>query len=216
MALGLIAKKLGMSQCFDENGILVPVTLLEAGPCTIVQKKVNDTDGYSALQLCFGKKSTRRLTKPAKGHLSKANVENARWVREVRVADTGAYEIGQVLDLDIFEDGEKVDVVGSSKGRGFAGTIKRHGTSRGPETHGSRYHRRPGSMGASAHPSHVFKGKKLPGHYGAARITAQNLKIIKRDKEKNLIAVKGSIPGAINGMVIIRKTIRAGKAKSKS
>jgi large subunit ribosomal protein L3 len=216
MALGLIGKKLGMSQCFDEDGVLVPVTLLEAGPCTIVQKKVNDTDGYNALQLCFGEKASHRINQPQRGHLAKAKVDNARWIREVRVDDPKEFEVGQVLDLDIFEDGEKVDVIGSSKGRGFSGTIKRHGTSRGPETHGSRYHRRPGSMGASAHPSHVFKGKKLPGQYGAARVTAQNLKIIRRDKEKNVIAVKGSIPGAINGMVIIRKVFKAGKAKNKS
>ncbi|MBN1515984.1 50S ribosomal protein L3 [Candidatus Sumerlaeota bacterium] len=209
MTLGLIGRKLGMTQCFDESGVLAPVTLIEAGPCVVLQKKVVSTDGYNALQLGFGDARENKITRPMAGHLAPSNSKACRYVREVRINDPDRYEVGQTLDLDIFEDGEKVDIVGTSKGRGFQGVIKRHGQHRGPESHGSMYHRRVGSMGMSADPSRVMKGKRLPGQMGNKRMTAQGLKIMKRDKSTNIIAVRGSVPGSANGMVIIRKSVKA-------
>jgi len=209
MTLGLIGRKLGMTQCFDESGVLAPVTLIEAGPCVVLQKKVVSTDGYNALQLGFGDAREKKITRPMTGHLAPSKSKACRFVREVRISDPDSYEVGQTLDLDIFEDGEKVDVVGTSKGRGFQGAIKRHGQHRGPESHGSNYHRRVGSMGMSATPARVHKGKRLPGQMGNKRMTAQGLRIMKRDKSTNIIAVRGSVPGSTNGMVIIRKSVKA-------
>lgn len=244
MAYGLLGKKLGMTQLFDTNGRLVPVTLIEAGPCYVLQVKTARSDGYNAVQLGFHNKSSKRANRPEMGLIDKVNeivkervlaksdeeasdgakgqkkgkrttrgepIQPVRFVREIRVPDPDSYQVGQELGVDIFEIGEKVDVTGTSKGRGFAGTIKRHGTSRGPETHGSRYHRRPGSMGPSAYPSRVFKGKKLPGHMGNRRATSLKLTVVQTDPENNVLAVKGSVPGHVNSYLIIRKNVRGGK-----
>ncbi|MFH0792788.1 MAG: 50S ribosomal protein L3 [bacterium] len=211
MALGILAKKLGMTQIFDTDGSVIPVTVLLAGPCPILYKKTREKDGYCALQIGFDPKPERLTNKPDKGRFDAAKTTPLRLVREVRLDDDsqgGNYETGQVLDVGVFAEGEKVDVVGVSKGRGFAGTVKRHHTSRGPETHGSMYHRRPGAMGQSADPSHVYKGKKLPGHMGHARVTTLNLKVVRTDKEKNLLLLKGSVPGHPNSYVLIRKSTR--------
>jgi large subunit ribosomal protein L3 len=169
------------------------------------------TDGYTALQLGFGAKPEKRTTAPLQGHFKKAGAAPQRFVREVRVEDIGDFEIGKNVEVDIFEVGERVDVVGVSKGRGFAGPMKRHHSSRGPESHGSRYHRRPGSLGASATPSHVFKGRKAAGHLGAARATTQNVKVVGVDKERNLLLLNGSVPGHNNGFVMIQKSIKAAR-----
>ena len=205
MTIGLLGRKLGMSQMFDENGVLCPVTLIEAGPCPVLQIKSENSDGYVAVQIGFGDKKESRATKAEIGHAQKAGSGPTRLRREFRVDSVDNYTVGSSLDVSIFAAGEKVDVIGKSIGRGFAGTIKRHNTSRGPESHGSMYHRRPGSMGASAYPGHTFKGKHLPGHMGDARVTIKNLVVVMADPEKNLIAVRGSVPGHKNGYVMIRK-----------
>lgn len=213
MALGILGKKLGMSQVFDEKGVRIPVTVIEAGPCMILQKKMREPDGYVALQLGFDPKSNHATSKPERGHAKKADTIPMRYVREVRVDNPEEYTIGQVLLVDIFNQGDRVDITGLTKGRGFAGPIKRHGSRRGPETHGSRYHRRPGSLGASSYPSRVFKGKPLPGRMGNNRCTAQNLQVVKTDKGKNLLVVKGSVPGAATGYLIIRKRLKGNHKK---
>lgn len=205
MPLGILGKKLGMSQMFDERGTLIPVTIIAAGPCPILQTKSPERDGYTAVQLGFDPKPEKSSNKPEMGHAKAAESGPMRYVREFRVDDTDGLTVGEKLDASIFEVGEKVDVIGKSLGRGFAGTIKRYNTSRGPESHGSMYHRRPGSMGASAYPSHTFKGKHLPGHMGDARVTIKNLIVVMADPENNLIAVRGSVPGHKNGYVMIRK-----------
>jgi large subunit ribosomal protein L3 len=205
MTLGLIGKKLGMTQVFDKNGVLIPVTLIKAGPCPILQKKSKDSDGYCALRIGFDEKPARNVIKPEAGLFKKVGVSPVRIIREFRIDDVSKYEAGQVLNMDIFDEGEKIDVTGITKGRGFSGTIKRWGTRRGPETHGSHYHRRVGSMGASSDPSRVFKGKKLPGHYGNIKRTIGNLKIVGFEKDKNIILIKGSVPGHINSYIMIRK-----------
>jgi len=215
MLLGLLGKKLGMSQIFDEDGKLVPVTLIEAGPCPILQKKEKNKDGYDALQIGFDPKPKRLTNKPEMGRFNKSNVSPVRFLREIRIQDVSKYEVGQVLDVEVFKKGEKVDVMGISKGRGFAGTVKRHHSSRGPESHGSMYHRRPGSMGGSSDPSRVFKGKALPGHMGNARCTILNLKVVKTDKEKNLLVLKGSVPGHMNSYLLIRKSVKAQRERPK-
>ena len=215
MLLGLLGKKLGMSQIFDENGRLVPVTLIEAGPCPILQKKEKSKDGYDALQIGFDPKPKRLTNKPEMGRFNKSNVSPIRFMREIRIQDVSKYEVGQVLDVEVFKEGEKVDVTGISKGRGFAGTIKRHHTSRGPESHGSMYHRGPGSMGGSSDPSRVFKGKALPGHMGNSRCTIQNLKVVKTDKEKNLLVLRGSVPGHMNSYLLIRKSVKVQRERPK-
>lgn len=215
MLLGLLGKKLGMSQIFDEDGRLVPVTLIEAGPCPILQKKEKIKDGYDALQIGFDPKPKRLTNKPEMGRFNKSNVSPVRFMREIRIQDVSKYEVGQVLDVEVFKKGEKVDVTGISKGRGFAGTVKRHHSSRGPESHGSMYHRRPGSMGGSSDPARVFKGKKLPGHMGNSRCTILNLQVVKTDKEKNLLVLKGSVPGHMNSYLLIRKSVKAQRERPK-
>jgi len=215
MPIGLLGKKLGMSQVFDDRGVLVPVTLIQAGPCPILQTKSTETDGYTAIQVGYDPKPPKRATKAEVGHAHTAGAEPMRLVREFRVDDLDGYKIGATLDVGIFETGEKVDIIGRSIGRGFAGTIKRWNTRRGPESHGSMYHRRPGSMGASSFPSHTFKGKKLPGRMGGARVTAKNLIVVMTDSERNLIAVRGSVPGHKNGYVMIRKTGVVAQAEGK-
>jgi len=218
MPIGLLGRKLGMSQVFDQHGRLVPVTFIEAGPCVILDKKTVEEDGYNAVQLGFGQRKAKNTPKPLLGQFKKVGVPPMRFIKEFRLEEAGLLEklpdIGGVLKVsDVFQEGEHVDVVGISKGRGFASPIKRWHTRRGPETHGSMYHRRPGSQGASSFPSRTWKGKHAAGHMGAARCTALNLVIMKTDEDKNLILVKGSVPGHNNGFVIIRKTVRAKKAE---
>ncbi len=208
MPKGILGKKIGMSQIFTDKGLAIPVTVIEAGPCTVVQIKTSAKDGYNAIQIGFGKKRERLFTKPLTGHFSKAAVRPLRFLRELTVEDPAAYQVGQEIKADIFGQGEKVDVVGTSKGKGFAGGIKRHGFHRGPMSHGSKYHRRPGSLGAKG-PARVYKGRKLPGHLGTDRVTVQNLEVIKVDTDRNLIAVRGAIPGPKGGLVLVKPSTRS-------
>jgi large subunit ribosomal protein L3 len=208
MTKGILGKKIGMTQVFAENGELIPVTVIEATPNVVLQKKAAETDGYEAIQLGFADKREKLANKPEKGHASKANTAPKRFVREIRNADVAAYEVGQEVKVDIFANGDIVDVTGISKGKGFQGSIKRHGQSRGPMSHGSRYHRRPGSMGPVA-PNRVFKQKALPGRMGGEKITVQNLQIVKVDVERNLLLVKGNVPGAKKSYVTIRSAVKS-------
>lgn len=205
---GILGRKLGMTQVFTEEGNVVPVTVIEAGPNVVLQKKDLANDGYEAVQLGFADK--KHPNKPAQGHASKANTTPKRYVRELRGVDMVAYEVGQVLTAEVFATGEIVDVVGVSKGKGFAGAIKRHNQSRGPMAHGSRYHRRPGSLGA-INPARVFKGQTLPGRMGGERTTVQNLEVVKVDTERNLLLVKGSVPGPKNSYVTVKSAVKSGK-----
>lgn len=208
MPKGILGKKVGMSQVFTEKGLALPVTVIEAGPCFVVQKRTPGTDGYSAIQIGFGEKREHLFNKPLKGHFARAGVRPLRYLRELKVEDVDAYEVGQEIKADIFAAGERVDVVGTSKGHGFSGGIKRHGFHRGPMAHGSKYHRRPGSLGAKG-PARVYKGRKLPGHYGAERVTVQNLEVVKVDGERNLLAVRGAIPGPKGGLVLVLPSTKA-------
>lgn len=207
MTKGILGKKLGMTQVFAENGIVVPVTVIEAGPCVILQKKDEETDGYTALQLGFVDKKEHRANKPELGHAKKANAAPKRFIREIRDVEADGVEVGQEVKVDIFESGEFVDVSGVTKGKGFQGAIKRHGLSRGPMSHGSRYHRRPGSMGA-VDAARVFKGKALPGRMGGEKVTIQHLEVVKIDTERNLLLVKGSVPGANNSFVTVETSVK--------
>ncbi|MBS4221030.1 50S ribosomal protein L3 [Bacillus sp. FJAT-49711] len=207
MTKGILGRKIGMTQVFAENGELIPVTVIEAAPNVILQKKTVETDGYEAVQLGFEDKREKLVNKPAKGHFAKANTAPKRFVREFDGINLDEYEIGQEVKVDIFAEGDLVDVSGISKGKGFQGVIKRHGQSRGPMSHGSRYHRRPGSMGA-VDPARVFKQKALPGRMGGERITIQNLPIVKVDTERNLILVKGNVPGPKKAMLEIKTGIK--------
>ena len=208
MTKGILNKKIGMTQVFAENGVLIPVTVIEVQPNVVLQKKTVDTDGYEAIQLGVVDKKEKLSNKPERGHASKANTAPKRFVKEIRGVELGGYEVGQEVKVDLFAEGEMVDVAGTSKGKGFQGVIKRHGQSRGPMAHGSRYHRRPGSMGPVA-PNRVFKGKNLPGQTGGERITVQNLQIVKVDTERNLLLIKGNVPGAKKSFVEIRSTVKA-------
>ena len=210
MKKAILGKKVGMTQVFTDQGLAVPVTVIEAGPCQVVQKRTVERDGYSAIQVGFGEKREKLFNKPIKGHFNKAGVKPLRFLRELRIEDCESYQVGQEIKADLFNTGEKVDVVGTSKGRGFAGAIKRHGFHRGPMAHGSKYHRRPGSLGAKG-PARVYKGRKLPGHYGAERVTVQNLEVVRVDPDRNLLAIKGAVPGPRGGLVIIRDSVKAGK-----
>ena len=205
---GILGRKIGMTQVFAENGILIPVTVVEVLPNVVLQKKTVEVDGYEAIQLGVEDKREKRSNKPEKGHASKANTAPKRFVKEIRGVEIGGYEVGQEVKVDLFAEGEMVDVSGISKGKGFQGVIKRHGQSRGPMAHGSRYHRRPGSMGPVA-PNRVFKGKNLPGQTGGERITVQNLQIVKVDTERILLLVKGNVPGAKKSFIEIRSTVKA-------
>ena len=202
---GLIGKKLGMTSVFTPDGRYVPVTVVLAGPCVVTQIKTVERDGYNALQLGFGEKKASRTTKPLQGHFQRSGGQNFASAKEVGVEDPSAYEVGQTIGLDLFEVGERVDVIGTTKGRGFAGVMKRHGFAGGRATHGCKVHRAPGSIGCSAWPSKVIKGKKLPGHYGVERKTARNLEIIDIRPDENLILVKGAIPGHRQAMVMLNK-----------
>lgn len=208
MTKGILGRKIGMTQVFTENGDLVPVTVVQATPNVVLQKKTIDTDGYEAIQLGFDDKREKLSNKPEKGHVSKANTAPKRFVREFDAVNVNEYEVGQEVKVDIFAEGDIVDVTGISKGKGFQGVIKRHGQSRGPMAHGSRYHRRPGSMGPVA-PNRVFKQKALPGRTGGERITVQNLQIVKVDTERNLILVKGNVPGPKKALLTIKTAIKA-------
>ena len=205
----IIGKKVGMTQIFDENGYVIPVTVIEAGPCTVAQVKSVETDGYEAVQLGFGEIKDKHINKPEKGHFAKANVTAKKHLREFRLDSIEGIKVGDELKADVFAAGEKIDVQGTSKGKGFQGVIKRHGQHRGPMGHGSMYHRRPGSMGATSTPGRVFKGKKLPGHMGRVTVTIQNLDVVRVDMDKNVILVKGSVPGAKGSILKIKSAIKA-------
>ncbi len=210
MVKGIIGKKIGMTQIFDANGKVVPVTVVEAGPCPVVQKKTVEVDGYAAVQLGYAVQKQQRVTKPLKGHFAKADVAPQKVLKEFRFADTSAFEVGSVVKADVFAAGDKVDVIGTSKGKGTAGAIKRWNFSRLKETHGTGpVARHAGSLGACSDPSRVYKGKKLAGHLGAERVTVQNLDIVKVDAENNLIAIKGAIPGPKGGYVVIADAKKA-------
>lgn len=208
MAKGILGRKLGMTQIFTAEGLAVPVTLIEAGPCTVVQKKTAGRDGYNAIQLGLGGRREKLVNKPARGHLAKAGLKGVRYLREVRTKDADQYQVGEEIKCDVFEPGQLVDVTGTTKGRGFSGVIKRHGFARGPMSHGSKYHRGPGSLGSMA-PARVFKGRPLPGQYGSERVTTQNLEIVKVDAERNLLAIKGAVPGPRGGLLLIREARKA-------
>lgn len=207
MAKGIIGKKLGMTQIFKENGTVVPVTVFEAGPNVVVQKKTMECDGYDALQIGFEDKKEHRTNKPEKGHFKRAGVSPQKHLAEFRNFPEDLNE-GDEITVDLFTEGEKVDVIGVSKGKGFAGTVKRYNFGRGPMSHGSHNHRAPGSIGA-VDAARVFKGKKLPGRMGHDRVTIQNLEVVKVDKEKHAILIKGSVPGPINGIVYIKEAVKA-------
>jgi large subunit ribosomal protein L3 len=207
----ILGKKIGMTQIFDENGVAVPVTVIEAGPVVVVQKKTIENDEYTAVKVGFEKVEERKLNKPQKGVFVKSKLPFLKHLKEFRVENADGFEIGQEIKVsDMFQAGDRVDVSGTSKGKGFQGTIKRYGQSGGPETHGSMYHRRVGSMSANTNPARVFKGKKLPGHMGMQRVTVLNLDVVKVDEERNLILVKGSVPGPKGAVLEIRDSVKVG------
>lgn len=210
MLKALIGRKIGMTQIFEEDGTNIPVTVIEAGPCFVVQKRTMETDGYKAVQLGFGEKRERLFNKPLKGHFTKAKVKPLRYLKEFKLENADDIEVGQEIKVDVFNPGDKIDVTGISKGKGFAGGIKRHGFHRGPMSHGSKYHRGSGSLGAME-PARVFKGRKLPGHMGSEKVTVQNLEIIKVDPEKNILAVKGAVPGIRGSVLYIKDTVKSAK-----
>lgn len=209
MTKGILGRKVGMTQVFSENGELIPVTVIEAEPNVVLQLKTMENDGYEAVQLGFQDKRDILSNQPAKGHAKKAGTTPKRFIREINDVELGDYEVGQEIKVDLFEAGDIVDVTGTSKGHGFQGVIKRHGQGRGPETHGSRYHRRPGSMGGASDPSRVFKGKKLAGRMGNDRVTIQNLEVVRVDVERNAILIKGNVPGAKKSFVEIKSAVKS-------
>lgn len=211
MQKAILAKKLGMTQIFDETGKVIPVTVIEAGPNAVIQKKTVENDGYEAVQVGFVDLKDKKTNKPTKGHFAKAGVTPKKFIKEFRLDDVSALNVGDEIKADIFEAGEKVDVAGITKGKGFAGTIKRWGQHRGPMTHGSGYHRGPGSMGMCSDPGRVFKGKRLPGHMGVERVTIQNLAVVRVDAEKNIILIKGGVPGPKGGLLIVKNTVKGRK-----
>ena len=209
MKKAILTTKVGMTQIFDEDGVLTPVTVLQAGPCVVTQVKTVENDGYAAVQVGFGDIREKLVNKPMKGHFAKAGVAPKRFVREFRLEDAESYAVGQEIKADVFAAGDKVDATAKSKGKGFQGAIKRHGQSRGPMAHGSKYHRHAGSNGSATTPGRVFKGKKMPGHMGAVRITVQNLEVVRVDAEQNLILVKGAVPGPKKSLVMIKESTKA-------
>ncbi|SKC35238.1 50S ribosomal protein L3 [Maledivibacter halophilus] len=208
---GLIGKKIGMTQIFTEEGNVVPVTVVEAGPNHVTQIKTVENDGYTAIQVGFEDRKSKRVNKPATGHFEKAGVTPKRIIKEFEVEDVNGFNLGQEIKADIFELGEKVDVSGISKGKGTQGTIKRHNQSRGPETHGSKYHRGPGSLGASSYPARVFKGENMAGRMGNEKTTVQNLEVVKVDSERNLLLIKGAVPGPKGGIITIKEAVKGVK-----
>ncbi len=208
---GLVGRKVGMTQIFSSEGLMIPVTVIEVESNVVTQVKTTETDGYEAVQIGYGLAKTKSVTKPLKGHFDKAGVTPRKAIQEFRVENAGSFTIGQEVLADLFTEGDKVDITGISKGKGFAGVIKRHGQKKGPESHGSRYHRRPGSMGSNTSPGRVFKGKNLAGHMGHEQVTIQNLEVIKIDTERNVLLVKGAVPGPKKGLLTIKKTIKQGR-----
>ena len=209
MKKAILATKVGMTQIFNEDGVLTPVTVLQAGPCVVTQIKTVENDGYSAVQVGFGDKRESLVNKPMKGQFSKAGVSCKRFVREFKFENAEDYKVADEIKADIFAAGDKIDATAISKGKGFQGAIKRHGQHRGPMAHGSKFHRHQGSNGACSDPSRVFKGKKMAGHMGNKKVTVQNLEIVKVDSENNLIAIKGAVPGAKGGIVVITDSVKA-------
>lgn len=214
MAKGILGKKLGMTQVFTDDGHAIPVTVIEAGPCVVVQKKAMEKDGYYAIQLGFGDIRERLVNKPDMGHFKRHKVRPVRYLREFRASEDLPHEVGSEIKADIFSEGDLVDITGTSIGKGFAGAIKRWNFRRGPMSHGSMYHRRPGALGATG-PARVLKGRKLPGRLGGERVTIQNLKVVKVDPERNLMLVKGSVPGRRGSLLIIREAVKSRAAKNK-
>jgi len=208
MKKAILAKKVGMTQIFVENGEMIPVTVVEAGPCVVVQKKTVETDGYDAIKVAYGEVKEKHLTKPQVGEYKKADTEIKKHMREFRLEDTSSYNVGDEIKVDIFAEGDKIDISGVSKGKGFQGVIKRHGQHRGPMSHGSMYHRRPGSMGGCSNPGRVYKGKNLPGHMGNVNVTVINLDIVKVDTDRNLLFIKGAVPGNKGGLLYIKDSTR--------
>ena len=211
MMAAIIGRKLGMTRVFEDDGTAVPVTVIEAGPCVVTQVRTNETDGYEAIQMGFGATRGKSLTKPVLGQFEKAKVTPRRKLTEFRVDNPGEYEIGQEIKVDVFEPGQLIDVTGWSKGRGFQGVTKRHGMSTGRQTHGNRNHRKPGSIGQSATPARVWKGKKLPGRMGGGRVTIKDLSVVNVDSETNILLVRGAVPGASNGYLLITDAVRGSK-----
>ena len=211
MKKGILAIKVGMTQIFNEAGELVPVTVLQAGPCAVTQVKTVDNDGYDAVQVGFVDKRNKLVSKPQKGHFEKAGVSYKRYVREFRFENAAEYKLADEIKADIFAEGDRVDATAISKGKGFQGAIKRHGQSRGPMAHGSKYHRHAGSNGACSDPSRVFKGKRMPGHMGSVQVTVQNLDVVRVDVENNVILVKGAVPGPKKSLVTLKETVKAEK-----
>jgi len=204
----IIAKKVGMTQIFTETGIVVPVTVLEAGPCVVVQKKTVENDGYGAVQVGFGAVKPRRVNKPQTGHFAKAGIEPKKLLRELRLENSDEFEVGAEIKADVFAVGDKVDVSGVSKGKGFQGAIKRHGMHRGPMAHGSKYHRGLGSLSSGTTPGKVKKNKRMPGHMGAVKVTVQNLEVVRSDAEKNLLLIKGAVPGPRGSVLFIKESVK--------
>ncbi len=209
MKKAILATKVGMTQVFGENGELVPVTVLQAGPLSVTQVKTVDNDGYAAVQVGFGDIREALVNKPRKGHFAKAGVANKRFLKEFKFDNSADYQVGQEIKAGIFAEGDRVDATAKSKGKGFQGAIKRHGLSRGPMKHGSKYHRHAGSNGAATTPGRVFKGKHMPGHMGNVKVTVQNLEVVRIDAEKNLILVKGAVPGPKKSLVMLKETVKA-------
>lgn len=205
----MLATKVGMTQIFGENGVLIPVTVLQAGPLYVTQVKTVENDGYAAVQVGFGDIRETLVNKPRKGHFAKAGVANKRHLKEFRFENSADYKVGQEIKADIFAEGDRIDATAKSKGKGFQGAIKRHGLSRGPMAHGSKYHRHAGSNGAATSPGRVFKGKKMPGHMGAVKVTVQNLEVVRIDTANNLILVKGAVPGPKKSLVMLKDTVKA-------
>jgi large subunit ribosomal protein L3 len=205
----LLGKKLGMTQIFTEDDRLVPVTVVEVGPCVITQVKTKENDGYSAIQIGYQDVEERKVTKPLKGHFAKAKIAPKRYLAEIRVEDLGAFKLGDTLTAEVFSVGERADVVGVSKGKGFQGVMKRHGFSGGPGGHGSHFHRAPGSIGMAATPSRVHKGRRMAGHMGTDRVTTMNLEIVRVDPEQNIILLKGAVPGGKGSLIMVKETSKA-------
>jgi len=209
MKKAILATKVGMTQIFNETGTLIPVTVLQAGPCVVTQVKTVENDGYAAVQVGFVDKREKLVNKPAKGHFDKAGVSYKRYVRELKLENAAEYEVKAEIKVDIFKEGDKVDASAISKGKGFQGAIKRYGQHRGPMAHGSKFHRHQGSNGACSSPSRVFKGKGMPGHMGCVKVTVQNLEVVRVDADKNLLLVKGAVPGPKKALVTIKETVKA-------
>ena len=208
MKKAILATKVGMTQIFNENGVLIPVTVLQATPNVVTQVKTVENDGYAAVQVGYGDIREVLVNKPRKGHFAKAGVANKRFLREFKFENAADYTVGQEIKANIFAEGDKIDVTGISKGKGFQGAIKRHGLSRGPMKHGSKYHRHAGSNGAATTPGRVFKGKHMPGHMGAVKVTVQNLEVVKVDVDNNLLLVKGAVPGSKKSMIVLKETVK--------